>query len=915
MGAGETFAKATILTAIITLTVASAAAADITVNSDKSQWLNSGPAEISGNYQCSSPGWSINIVHEGSSQNTISEDQSTGNFSHTIDSGPGDYKAELTCDGNTISSDSVTAKRLELSFQNPDEQVRAYKGNSFEFVLENQVSGSSSNLNFNNQEFNFKSEIINYGSLDTYYEEENGNKVTLSAEVPEDIPTDSGVPRLRGMVDYEDFTVGTSGIKEVDVRPTWSFNVSDVNPGDQKVAYQKLGDLSLDLQVKEKGEEKTQLSSDDFYVTIQETGNGSIKTPYEKRNFLDASWNGNGYTLTLPQRPDLDLGRYNFKIGLDRKGGVEIMNFTVSKYILFSGEIKNAGGQPVDGKISVSKDGFSRVIEVKSDGSYSGQVLPGEYNFTLSFPKAKLSLKGVDLRSSESTVQDGRAVGDIRYDEIPVGEVGKNMQGVTVFNSLAVWFGYPFDSGRMSLSYDTTRVNPSNLKVYECVGWNIDGVSCYQGSEWQGVGIQDSWIHPTVGTVSFPVRSYEGTGSSILLNGYMVVKNTNMLLNSVEIGTDRVKTEGSVNVQGEVVTPAEDPINNAKVSVQVVRPGSGEVLSVKNVTTGQAGVFSTSISAPSEVGDWDIIVGGERKPYSGFSEEVSGAFSTFIQQSMSMEGPTSAQLVVGKESRSEFTIINDGQTPVKDVGIALSGFDRQWYSFTDNDWGTLQPGESVQTELVFDLPGDYCSESCQEYQTVTVEATGEAGGKVNSLVQIQAQIRQNAPGNVSSNTDNPSQSGSGLKVPDVGNMTGNFLKEQGSFNLALGMIMVFLLVLAAAVKKKKSGEDRSRPLSGMSGGGSGNSKSAAGSKPQRENIRKSKPDVSNSEGKEEDLEDVEEKNEDQSKEDQKKSSDEGGEQEESSEAEEEAEVFECGTCGEEFDTESARELHEKAIHE
>lgn len=912
MGAGAQAAKTGILTVFLVLTLSTASAASLTVESEKTQWLNSG-VDIQGTFACDSGQPNVSINYQDGA--TYPVDASNGEFSLTEGAkgslNPGEYTVNLEC-GEGDRTRTVNVNRMSLSIT--DIENRVYKGTEFQFTVTNTVEGGS-NIDFKDSNSNFEAWFMEYGDIDATVVSYNGNEADIEASVPDNIS--SGTQRLKADLDYKDFTVEADN-RDIQVRPSWSFNVSDVSPGGQ-LAYQNLDDLSFDVNVRNRDEPAGELTSEDFYVTVTEEVNGSTETVYDRRNLMDAEYNSAGsYSLSMGSIPEMDLGRYNFRVGLDRDGGVEIANFTVSKYILFSGEITNSANQPVNGEISVSKDGFERVIDVDDNGRYSGQVLPGEYNFTLNFPDAQLSLEGVDLKSSRSTVKDGKAVGTIRYDEIPVGDVGRNMQGVTVSKALAIYFGYPYDEARISMNYDTTKVSPSNLKVFECVGWNINGVSCYQGSEWESVGVQSSWIHPTVGTVTFPVTPYQVTGSSKLLNGFMVVKNTQMNLDSVEIGSDRVETEGQLTVEGKVTTPSDDPISNADISIQVVDPNSGEVVSMRNVTSGGSGTFSGNVNVPSSTGQWDIRVEGERQPYSGFSEEVSGAFSTYIERSVSLDGPSTVSFVVGSESSSEFTIINDGQTPVNNVNLALSGFDRQWYSFSQNSWDTLSPGESVQATLNTELPNDYCEESCQEYKTVTVETTAEADGKINDLVQIQAQIRQEPTGatNTSQNSENTNQTGSSL--PDVGEMTGEFLQGRSNFNLALGMIMVFMLVLAAAVQKKKDGDDRSRPLSGMKGS-SGGSTSKAASRPNRDEMRKSKPDVSNSgqtqEKDEASGDESSEVKEEKETEDEKDEETEEDSEEVTEESGESDEVFECGTCGEEFDTESAKELHEKAIHE
>ncbi|MFB6208495.1 MAG: hypothetical protein ABEJ69_04030, partial [Candidatus Nanohaloarchaea archaeon] len=488
----------------------------------------------------------------------------------------------------------------------------------------------------------------------------------------------------------------------------------------------------------------------------------------------------------------------------------------------------------------------------------------------------------------------------IRYDDIALNKVGQSLEGVTVANALAVWFGYPFEDGRITMEYDTTKVNPSNLKVYECVGWNINGVTCYSSSEWKSVGVKRSWIHPTVGTVTFPVTPYNVTGKSQLLNGYMVVKNTPLNLDYVEFSSDRIEKGGSLGLNGKLVTPSGESVSGALVSASIVDPKGNVVVPSTSTTTNSAGLFSFSKTVPGEEGSYRIRLHAEKKPYSSLDTTVQKSFETYTSKEVSLSGPDTTKFYVGGRSTTEFTIINSGQAALKDVKISVKGFDRSTYSFKKKEWSKLEPGDNVKALMVTRLPSDFCENACQEYRTLQVEVTGNAdGNKINDIVSVQAQVSKESPPTKVSvdNATGNNATGFSFKMPN----TGEFLKRQGSVNIALGLIIVFTLVLATAIKKKNSGDDRgSRPVMSGSGGRGGG-------------MRKQKPDVAgDSSGDEQDEEDDEAGQETEEDEEEKKemNGESGGEKD----GGDGDEGIVCSVCGEEFDTESARDLHEQAIH-
>lgn len=884
--ASKTLQRFFTLLTITALFAATAAAASLSLDKH-TIWIHKDVGDevaITGNFNCNSTDPTISLIHNGEplKGKTVSGDS----FSYEIGTdllkeNTGDYKARLSC-GNQ-ENESFKVNHFQLKRVDTPAEVKAYKGSDVTFYLKALINGETVDLSPG--EVELKTEFRTGEKLQS--SPTNDKKLLrVDATIPEEGV--SGQKSIFTGIKYKPggFTVNTETPLMLDIKPTWQRKIVNKTPENGEIAYQNLKKLYVEALITRKGEKQNDLLPEDFYLKIKdmETENNTVIEKYMNNKVVGSTYLGPGtYGLKLNKIPELPLGRYKFIIGLNKNGGVNITEFQVSKYILFEGAITDAAGKSVDGQITFDKEGFSRRVDVKG-GKYSANLLPGSYNFSISFPEARLSLKGVTLKESKNTVQNGVAVGNIRYDEIPIGEVSKSMEGVTVANAVAVWFGYPFEEGRMSLEYDTSKVNPSRLEVYECVGWNINGVSCYSGSKWKQVELQNSDIHPTVGRVTFPVSKYNATGSPILMNGYMVVKMTPLTLNSFELSSDRVEKGGNLNIQGKITTPSEQEVANAKVTVKILNSKNKPVKSKDFVTNGN-GLFSGSITAPQKTGVYSFKVIAEKKPYSRYEKKLKTTFQTYTSKELTLQAPDTTQFYVGDVSRSELTVLNSGQSTIKDVKLSVNGFNNNWYNFTRQSWDKLKPGEAKKSVLNVELPSDYCSNSCNKYKTVKLEVTGQAGGKVNDLVSLQAQIMK----------DKPAQKKSSSKKQDSGGSladslpSGDFIKEQSDFNLVIGILTVFILVLATAIKKKKGDGRGGRGRDSYRSGGRGGSRGRTSSG----------------------VIDVEPKNSGPAL-DSESSSTNTVSEEEKQQGSGEENV--CGECGESFDSSAALRIHKQNSH-
>ncbi|MFB6241385.1 MAG: DUF2341 domain-containing protein [Candidatus Nanosalina sp.] len=310
------------------------------------------------------------------------------------------------------------------------------------------------------------------------------------------------------------------------------------------------------------------------------------------------------------------------------------------------------------------------------------------------------------------------------------------------------------------------------------------------------------------------------------------------------------------------------------------------------------GNFTTSLDNLWKPGSYSFSVSANNS--AGFMNTTSSrTFELQVNATISLDterefyGPNKKVYLEGRhwwnsswKGRVELGI--DSAVALKDVRASIANLDSKYYSFRKREWSELQPGDTVRLVVEFDLPAEFCSDSCQKYRTLTVDVTSSADGqRFQDAARVTGQISKSSPPKQVSvdNATGKSESFS-VDLPD----TGKFLERQGSLNIALGLIMVFILVLATAVKKRR-GKGRGARVGSSRKGKSGE-------------MRKQKPNIVGGQDDEDGGQ--------SGKEDQQEGSDEEDGQDE--EAADGDGSFECSVCGEEFDTESGRDLHEEAIH-
>jgi len=230
--------------------------------------------------------------------------------------------------------------------------------------------------------------------------------------------------------------------------------------------------------------------------------------------------------------------------------------------------------------------------------------------------------------------------------------------------------------------------------------------------------------------------------------------------------------------------------------------------------------------------------------YGSLSRTFEDPLVVFNKKDISVDVPRQFSLQRDKETDVDIGIDNTGQVNLEGVSLSFSGMDSSFYSVSEVSLGELSPGESTETTLSVEIPEAYSN----AFPSLTVDVSAQAGGQEvtdSGEIQFQAQTSSTGSEQESSQNNETNQTGSSSQdeenvrnaansgsggiswsapsAPDINNVTGQFMDDRSTLNMALGVITVFLMIVAVAVKKdKENGRGpagmRNRPMSSSTGG-------------------------------------------------------------------------------------------------
>lgn len=961
MEAATATQKIFLLTLLTTLAVTTAAAQEASLEaSDNTVWAND--ADVTGDspleYTCSDSKLQ-NITVAGTDEKIMAGDGtvSSAEINQNVE-GLGEKSFTLYCKNETIeepivdSSPSIDVKELDVTVE---KEAKGFFGSTvgdsgfedpFEVTVEVEDGAEPRNVE-NDVEFGFSSEPH------------------LSIPEEESIDWVSGVAKIEPYVE-ESFPVFQSSVSldvtysgdgnDVSVTNSVGINVypyklTGLSGSNERrtISYDNVGDLEYLFDL-EKGEDVSEdLHDEDFRLNVTRvSGEDEPEDVYEDRKwFKETQPDGDReYKITLDTiPPDLTLGeKYRFKAYIQKDGRMTpIHNIRVVNDLKFSGVVRDSAGGPVETEMMLKRVNSENIpVNTGSDGTYSTTIEDRDFDtVNLKFYDRGMNAPDTEFQLTDLTLGENPNLGfsseAIRYQywENPVADV----EGLEEVNMMAGKFSHQIDGGAEAfMKFDPQSVNPENLKVYECNSWNFQGRECM--TSWDAMGSNDVSVDYSTWRVNLDDLdlheiSEDVTGASnktVLMNAYIVGTSSELGLEGeapLSISSQSLAANGDISISGKVINGEGEAVPDANVTVSLRK--DGESFRSFNPTSGPNGGFEAEGKAPSENGRYKVRVDISKNQYQDFRTESSKTVEVYYERGLSMSSSENMNLQLGEESTLSFSLSNTGQQTVEDISVSLTGLEDQYY--TKASVPQTLDGEGA-VEVTVDLPSDYCPAPCASPPVIDLEASGTSGGEdVQASTTLYTNINRDTSQRdtdeqpqeeeeESVSPESPDESGNqtGSFAQGINNVTGNFLKRQSSVNIALGLILVFTLILAAAIRKKTSGQDdrrrsrgRGRPVNG------GDSRV---SKPQVAPGREEGPEEEETDGKEERKEDIEEQDaEPEAEEDQSDDKDNGDEEEgkDQDSDEEDLEQFYdegkdayiCDETGEEFDTKEGLKMHRK----
>ncbi len=610
----------------------------------------------------------------------------------------------------------------------------------------------------------------------------------------------------------------------------WRPEIIRGDPG-RKIRYENLGTLQYELNIDSAPSYTEDLSEEDFVVSVQDLEGNKV---YEEKDWVSTGESSDAeYLLSLNNVPDLETGKYRFLFEIRKEdiGAVPVDSVRVVKTRQFSGQVRDSTGSGVKTRMTLRNNERTIPVDAGSDGLYSKEIsAEGDKYSTVnlkffdrgqSASDATFNLDGVDL-GEESSVGGSEAVKFEYWENAPV-----DVSGINPVNMMAVKFGYNIGSAKTSMAFNPANINPEDLKVFECSSWNFLGRKCL--GDWEQVSGNDVSINyanwrVNIGNLDLHQISEDvGEEKDILMNSYLVGTNAQLGLEGEEsplsLSSGSIVSGGDLEVSGTVISSQGNPVEGANVTVELLN--DSEVVDIYSVESGSDGSFTVSGTVPSRPGDYRLGVELRKDPYKSFETVSDSGIEVFYETGMEIESSERVDIVPGEESQVSFDLRNTGQVPVEEVEVSLEGLEQRFYEL---DAVPTSLGEGEVQEIVYDvnLPEGFCPYPCGDPPSFNIQVSGMAEGEeqrastsvfTNLVGQREEDSRvedtENETEDVNESSDN-STSLTGSVQEEVIAPTGAFLQSQSSLNIALGLIMIFSMILAAAIKKNDGDDGRDR---------------------------------------------------------------------------------------------------------
>ena len=435
----------------------------------------------------------------------------------------------------------------------------------------------------------------------------------------------------------------------------------------------------------------------------------------------------------------------------------------------FEGTITDSKGNPAQNiGIKLKSPYFEEKMKTDSVGRYSTAVAPGKYDVYLSFNSFEADILDVDFFTGDNS--GSKSSGLIRYDYFEEGDAGQKIV-------LALEFAIPFERAAIKVPYSAEDFPESgDLKVMACSTWNFKKRTCTL--DWENA---DAVIDGKRNEIIISAKE---------LSAFAILKKKNVNLDA-SLDRDKYPLKDKVMLSGKLLDEDLNAISGAAIIYTI------DGLSGKTITD-ESGVFSASFKAPDKEGTFSLNIEARKDPY---VVKKTIPLTTYRKSALTISATPSINIDLDVPAYLSFIVANDGQAPIDDINIYMTGIPSEWQSIDSRQISTLAVGEKKEIVMKIQVPKSGCSDaSCRTENTFYLNAESKTSAATSSI----SMTINNAP---SLNAKSNDGSASAREKTDTSTPAGFSVMLPANSGILAIMMAAIIAVLWILKKRTSSGAD------------------------------------------------------------------------------------------------------------
>ncbi|MBU0953750.1 MAG: hypothetical protein KKA90_05045 [Nanoarchaeota archaeon] len=475
-----------------------------------------------------------------------------------------------------------------------------------------------------------------------------------------------------------------------------------------------------------------------------------------------------GITTFKAKIPSVSAGsNIDFKTTITYGSASKVDTRKISVTIPISGEFLDKNGGALAATIGFVGTTGSFSFTSASDGTYTGTLPPGTYDITVSLPEVVITLDDASFSEFDDPINVQWRTG------IPI-------EGFATDVLVAFEADITFNTAEIVLDYHENVIpDEDEITVYRCSEWNFGKEEC--NGDWSEIQAD---IDKVKNELSFTTNKETA----------FIVAFPVSLTPTVTSDKTTYSIKDVVRING-VVTTSEK--GSPKQVAGVTVTGTLGTTTLPTTTTDKDGVLSIEAASPTIEGTYTVTLYFTKEPYLSATETFT--ITVVKKQKLSVLAPESVKIEQGKELGIEFLVLNNGETDLADIELALEGVPAEYYSLSQTALSSLVVGDQQAVIVTFTVPEN----ASKSTYSATFRATS---GLIKSEQSFGFTVLSAAE--VVENAISPEAPPESVHQPSFGLFSGNFLVAPvGSETALLVIIAVGSFTLASLFRRRRAGKE------------------------------------------------------------------------------------------------------------